>query len=93
MMRKLTSLALTVLFLPFGAYAADMPGLTARANGYTWTFTLLDGNTAAITSCSPEPSGNLVIPFGLDLDVWKDGAQITHVPVSSVEENCFAGCG
>ena len=72
--------------------AGDMPDLTANANGYTWTFTLLDGNTAAITSCWPEPEGKLVIPSGLDIEVWKDGALITHVPVSSVEGGCFANC-
>ena len=54
--------------------AADMPGLTAYANGYTWTFTLLDGNTAAITGCSPKPTGDFVVPSGFDLEVWKDEA-------------------
>ena len=90
-MKKLMLMAAVILF-GMVAVAADMPGLTAYANGHTWTYTLLDGNTAAITACFPEPNGKLTIPSGLDIEVWKDGALITHVPVSSVEDGCFANC-
>ena len=42
--------------------------LTGDAYGYTWTFKLLDGLSAAITSCSPEPHGDLKIPSELTLN-------------------------
>ena len=90
-MKKLM-MVLTTAFAAAMPLFAETPGLTATANGYTWTFTLLDGLTAAITKCSPEPERDLVIPSGVDLEVWKDGALITHVPVSSIEAGCFANC-
>ena len=73
-------------------YASDITGLTATANGYTWTYTLFDGNTAGLVSCTPEPEGRLIIPSGLDIEVLKNGVLITHVPVSSIEKGCFENC-
>lgn len=81
-----------IMAMTASAAANDMTGLTASANGYTWTYTLFDGNTAGLTACSPEPTGKLMIPGGLDVEVWKNGALITHVPVSSIEKACFEGC-
>ena len=71
-----------------GAFG-DVPGLTGKTDdGYTWTFTLLDGLTAEITDCSPKPRFDLKIPSELTLneDVWKDGAKIVSVAVSGVGE-------
>ncbi len=74
--------------------AADIPNLTATANGHTWNVTLLDGLTAVITSCSPEPNGKLSIPGSVTFneEVWIDGARVVSVPVSSVAEWSFANC-
>lgn len=87
--RKVVVYTLTLIIarLPSIMYASDITGLTATANGYTWTYTLFDGNTAGLVSCTPEPEGRLIIPSGLDIEVLKNGVLITHVPVSSIEKD------
>ncbi len=87
-----TTLILMLSIVGVSVFASDMTGLTTSANGYTWTYTLFDGNTAGLVACSPEPTGKLIIPEGLDIEVWKNGALITHVPVSSIEKSCFEDC-
>ena len=84
---------LSIMLCGMGLFAETLI-LTGDAYGYTWTFKLLDGLSAAITSCSPEPHGDLKIPSELTLneEIWGDGAKIVSVPVSSVEAGSFANC-
>ena len=84
---------MSIMLCGMGLFA-ETPIVTGNAYGYTWTFKLLDGLSAAITSCSPEPHGDLKIPSELRLneEIWRDGAKIVSVPVSSVEEGAFANC-
>ena len=84
---------MSIMLCGMGLFA-ETPIVTGNAYGYTWTFKLLDGFSAAITSCSPEPHGDLKIPSELTLneEIWGDGAKIVSVPVSSVEAGSFANC-